>query len=74
VVLGACLLHEHSSLKAFGYLIGNCKRVWSKRQEIMRRRRAKDDYMASWFSFEPVSRPAPRPKARALAKTRSARG
>jgi GT2 family glycosyltransferase len=74
VVLGACLLHEHSSLKAFGYLLGNCKRVWSKRREIMRRRRAKDDYIASWFSYEPVSRPAPRPTARALAKTRAARG
>jgi GT2 family glycosyltransferase len=74
VVLGACLLHEHSSLKAFTYLLGNCKRVWSKRREIMRRRRAKDDYIASWFAYEPVSRPAPRPTARALAKTRSARG
>ncbi len=74
VVLGACLLHEHSSLKAFGYLIGNYRRVWKKRQEIMRRRKAKDDYIASWFSFDPVSRPAPRPTARALAKTRAARG
>jgi GT2 family glycosyltransferase len=74
VVLGACLLHEHSSLKAFTYLLGNCRRVWSKRREIMRRRRAKDDYIASWFSYEPVSRPAPRPTARALAKTRAARG
>ena len=74
VVVGACLVHEWSSLKAFTYLMGNYKRVWSKRQEIMRRRRAKDDYMASWFSFEPVSRPAPRPTARALAKTRAARG
>ncbi len=74
VVLGACVLHEHSSLKAFTYLLGNCKRVWSKRREIMKRRRAKDDYIASWFSYEPVSRPAPRPTARALAKTRAARG
>ncbi len=72
VVLSACLLHEHSSLKAFAYLIGNYKRVWQKRREIMRRRRAKDDYIASWFSYEPVSRPAPRPTARALAKTRGA--
>ena len=74
VVLGACLIKETSSLKAFGYVIRNYRRVWAKRQEIMRRRRAKDDYMASWFSFEPVSRPAPRPTARALAKTRTARG
>src|ERR1700683_3610810 len=57
VVLGACLLHERSSLKAFGYLAKNWRRVWSKRREIMRRRRAKDDYIASWFSYEPVCPP-----------------
>ncbi len=72
VVLGACLLHEHTSLKAFGYLAGNWRRVWAKRQEIMKRRKAKDDYISSWFSFQPVSRPAPRPSARARA--RAARG
>src|SRR5882724_4026015 len=53
VVLGACILHEHSSLRAFGYLLKNWKRVMSKRKEIMRRRRAKDDYIASWFSYKP---------------------
>src|SRR5215467_12658879 len=58
VVVGACLLHEHSSLKAFMYLARNWKRVWVKRQEIMRRRKAKDDYISSWFSYQPVSRPA----------------
>ncbi|HXP86813.1 MAG TPA: glycosyltransferase family 2 protein [Bryobacteraceae bacterium] len=74
VVLGACLLHEHSSLKAFVYLARNWKRVMAKRHEIMRRRKAKDDYIASWFSYQPVSRPAPRPSARLLAKARAARG
>jgi GT2 family glycosyltransferase len=74
MVVGKCMCNEHSSLKAFGYVARNYRRVWRKRQEIMRRRRAKDDYIASWFSFEPVSRPAPRPSARALAKTRTARG
>jgi GT2 family glycosyltransferase len=78
VVVGACLLHEHTSLKAFVYLARNWKRVWEKRREIMRRRRAKDEYIASWFSYEPVSRPAPHPTARSLArsltKTRGARG
>lgn len=72
VVLGACLLHEHTSLKAFGYLFSNWRRVWAKRAEIMKRRKAKDDYISSWFSFQPVSRPAPRPSARARA--RAARG
>lgn len=74
VVMGACLLREQTSLKAFRYLLANYRRVWKKRQEIMRRRRAKDDYIASWFSFDPVSRPAPRPTARTLAKARAARG
>src|SRR5215470_1215899 len=72
VVVGACLLHEHTSLRAFAYLARNWKRVWAKRQEIMGRRRVKDEYISSWFSFEPVSRPAPRPTAKARA--RSARG
>jgi len=72
VVVGACLLHEHTSLRAFAYLARNWRRVWAKRQEIMNRRRVKDEYISSWFSFEPVSRPAPRPTAKARA--RSARG
>src|SRR5579871_4080214 len=74
VVLGCCLLREQSSLRAFVYLARNWRRVLAKRHEIMRRRRAKDDYISSWFSYQPVSRPAPRPSARALAKTRAARG
>jgi len=73
VVFGACLLHEHSSLRAFVYLARNWRRVLEKRGEIMRRRRAKDDYMASWFAYQPVSRPASRPTARTLAKARAAR-
>jgi len=48
--------------------------VVTKRAEIMKRRRVKDDYLASWFSYEPVSRPAPKPSARLLAKARAARG
>src|SRR5215470_14405680 len=38
-VLGACLLHEHSSLKAFSHLFGSWRRVWAKREEIMKRRK-----------------------------------
>jgi GT2 family glycosyltransferase len=73
VVVGACLLHEHGSLKAFWYLARNWRRVIEKRREIMKRRRVKDDYISSWFSYEPVSRPAPRPTARAVARGRAAR-
>ena len=74
VVVGACLVREHTSLKAFWYLARNWRRVVSKRADIMKRRRVKDDYLASWFSYDPVSRPAPKPSARLLAKARAARG
>lgn len=74
VVVGACLLREQTSLKAFWYLARNWRRVLAKRQEIMKRRKAKDDYISSWFSYSPVSRPAPKPSARTLARARAARG
>lgn len=73
LVIGACLLHEHSSLKAFGFILRHWKSVLAKRREIMNRRRVQDDDLASWFSFQPVSRPAPRPGARADIRVRSAR-
>ena len=74
VVVGACLLHEHTSLRAFWYLAKNWRRVVEKRREIMNRKKAKEEYIASWFSYSPVSRPAPKPSARVLAKSRAARG
>jgi GT2 family glycosyltransferase len=74
VVIGACLVRERTSLKAFAYLFRNWRRVLVKRREIMKLRRVKDDYIASWFSFEPVSRPAPKPAGRALPHSRAARG
>ena len=72
VVVGACLVHEHSSLKAFGFLARNWRRFVEKRREIMKRRRVSDEYMSSWFAYQPVSRPAPKPAR--VAKARSARG
>ena len=74
MVVGSCLLWEHSSLKAFWYLAQNWRRVVAKRQEIMRRRRANNAYIGSWFSYQPVSRPAPKPSAKLLAKSKAARG
>jgi GT2 family glycosyltransferase len=73
VVIAACLLHEHSSLKAFAFVFKNWRRVLAKRREIMNRRRVEDDDLASWFSFQPVSRPAPKPSADANIRVRSAR-
>jgi GT2 family glycosyltransferase len=75
VVICASIVREHSSLRAFWFLATHLKSVLAKRKEIMRRRRAKDDYISSWFSYEPVSRPAPKPTARGLAKaSRTGRG
>jgi GT2 family glycosyltransferase len=64
IVVGCCLLREHSSLQAFLYLARGWSRVWQKRREIMSRRRVNDEYMASWFRYLPVSRPAPRVSSR----------
>jgi GT2 family glycosyltransferase len=75
VVVGCCLLREQSSLKAFSYLAKNWSQVWAKRREIMKRRRVNDEYMASWFHYLPVSRPAPKAQARGVtSRSRAARG
>ncbi|HSB17249.1 MAG TPA: glycosyltransferase family 2 protein [Bryobacteraceae bacterium] len=74
VVLGCCLLREHSSLQAFWYLAKNWRRVWEKRREIMRRKRVNDEYIASWFRYLPVSRPAPKAPAHVVTKSRAVRG
>ena len=76
VVLGCCLVREQSSLKAFLYVTRNWKRVMAKRREIMSRKRVNDDYIASWFRYEPVSSPANKSKtsARAMARSKAARG
>jgi GT2 family glycosyltransferase len=73
VVVGACILHEHTSLKAFWYLAANWRRVWEKRKSIMARKRVDDQYLARWFSFDPVSYPAPKPSPRVIARARAAR-
>lgn len=59
VVIACCLLWEHSSLKAFVFLVRNWSSSMRKRKEIMRRKRVSDRYIESWFSYEPVSKPAP---------------
>ena len=71
-VIACCMMREHTSLKAFWYLANNWKRFREKRQLIMSRRRVSDEYMASWFAYEPVSRPA-RAAARLSSRSRAAR-
>jgi GT2 family glycosyltransferase len=74
VVIACCLLREQSSLKAFAYVAKNWRRVLQKRREIMSRRRVTDEYLASWFSYSPVSLPAPKaPAARVVSRPKAAR-
>lgn len=68
VVLSCCLLREQSSLKAFAYVCKNWKRVIAKRREIMKRKRVDDDYIASWFRYDPVSLPALKAKSSKAAR------
>ena len=58
VVVAGCLLREWSSLRAFFIVLRNWRKSWRKRQEIMRRRRTHDAYMAAWFAPQPISFPA----------------
>jgi GT2 family glycosyltransferase len=66
VVVSCVLVREHTSLKAFWFLARNWRRFVAKRRDIMARRRVTDEYLASWFSYTPVSRPAPKPAASVL--------
>ena len=54
-VIAGCLLYEWRSLRAFPLLVRALPHAWRKRQDIMRRRRATDEYIAAWFSYKPVS-------------------
>ncbi len=71
VVLGCCLLYEHYSLKAFWHVLRSWPRLLAKRHWIMARKRVSDDYMAAWFHYDPVSRPAPKKAVSALSPARS---
>ena len=72
IVVICCLTYEHSSLKAFWYLAKNWGRVMSKRREIQSRRRVDEKYIAAWFRYAPVSKPAPTAPDPVLTPTRIA--
>ncbi len=63
VVVSCVLFREHSSLKAFWFLMKNWRKVMAKRRAIQARQRVDDAYMASWFNYQPVSKPAPKSEA-----------
>lgn len=73
MVIACCLVRERTSLKAFWFLARNWKRISAKRREIQKRQRADNEYIASWFKYEPVSKPASVKPERAAARTRAAR-
>jgi len=73
MVVACCVVWEHTSLRAFWYLARNWKRILAKRREIQRRQRVGDDYIASWFKYTPVSKPAPRKMAGVLSSTQAYR-
>lgn len=58
IVIAGCLLKEFSSLRAFVIVFRLWNKTWNKRHAIMQKRRASDEYLASWFSNTPVSFPA----------------
>jgi hypothetical protein len=65
-VVGCCLVWEHSSLKAFWFLAKNWKRVMAKRKLIQEQRQVSTEEIATWFSYKPVSRPAPKAPKKAV--------
>jgi len=73
VVVMCCLLWEHTSLKAFWFLAKAFPRVIAKRRAIRSRQRVDDEYMASWFQYQPVSKQAPKKMARMLSRSETAR-
>ncbi len=73
VVVSCCLLWERTSLKAFPFLFRNWRSLLAKRRDIMSRQRVDDAYMASWFDFKPVSKPAPKKFASVLTRSRATR-
>jgi len=68
VAVGGCLFGEFSSLRGFPIVGRNFRRSVAKRRQIMERRKASDEYMAAWFSYRPVSYPAPHVAARVVEK------
>jgi GT2 family glycosyltransferase len=73
LVVGCCLMWEHSSLKAFWFLAKNLQRALSKRRLIQSTTRVSDEYMASWFQYRPVSKQAPKKILRVRPRSEAAK-
>jgi hypothetical protein len=54
-------------LPAFKLVAQVLPRAVAKRRAIMKKRCVSDDYIAEWFSYEPVGFPAGNPQSKELA-------
>jgi len=72
-VVMCCLMWEHSSLRAFWFLMANWRKVMAKRAEIQSRCRVDDEYIASWFKYAPVSVKAPKKAPRLVSRSQAAK-
>jgi hypothetical protein len=57
LVVAGCVLAEPSSLAAFWQVAKGFPSAWRRRRIIMSRRRASDESLARWFSFQPAAEP-----------------
>lgn len=62
-VIAACFVYEWASLRGLWLALRYLPDSVRKRRHSMRRKRVSDDYVVSWFSDHPVSRPATMPNA-----------
>jgi GT2 family glycosyltransferase len=67
-VIVGCLVREHSSLPAFWQVLKSWNKQLAKRRIIMQNRKVSEEYLISWFHYEPQSRPA-RNSTRVLARS-----
>jgi GT2 family glycosyltransferase len=75
IVLSCCLLREQTSLQALWYVARNWRRFYEKRKHIMERKRVDDAYIADWFSYHPVAKPAKvKQIPKAIARSKAVRG
>jgi GT2 family glycosyltransferase len=58
-ILAYCVVRERASLSGVAFVLRNWSRIWTKRRLVQERARATEDYMKSWFRFDPVTMPAP---------------
>ena len=56
-ILGYVIFKERTSVPGLIWIFKNWRKMWAKRQWIQKRVRVPASEIASWFSYEPVSKP-----------------